>query len=193
MKLARCISSHSASAASCNLRRKVRSGSITLAGSDVTALAPAARHVGYVPQGGVLFSTMTVRENIGFALRVRGDSRTEVAARVGELAEQLEVAHLLDRGPQFLSGGERHRVALGRALASRPPVLLLDEPLASLDDDTALPGEAAVDLDFRLLDGEACACRDYPNRSKQVPDCVRLTAKNVRELSWLPPSCACNR
>ncbi|MFM8271795.1 MAG: ABC transporter ATP-binding protein [Gemmata sp.] len=116
--------------------RKVRSGSITLAGSDVTALAPAARHVGYVPQGGVLFSTMTVRENIGFALRVRGDARAEVAARVGELAEQLEVAHLLDRGPQFLSGGERHRVALGRALASRPPVLLLDEPLASLDDDT---------------------------------------------------------
>jgi ABC-type sugar transport system ATPase subunit len=116
--------------------RKIQSGTITLAGRDVTTLAPAAGHVGYVPQDGVLFSTMTVRENIGFALRVRGDSRSEIAKRVGELAEQLEVAHLLDRGPHFLSGGERHRVALGRALASRPPVLLLDEPLASLDDDT---------------------------------------------------------
>ena len=111
-------------------------GAIVLAGRDVTRLTPAERHIGYVPQDGVLFSTMTVRDNIGFALAVRGDASADIAKRVAELAEWLEVAHLLDRKPHFLSGGENHRVALGRALASRPPVLLLDEPLASLDDDT---------------------------------------------------------
>ncbi|MBP3958154.1 ABC transporter ATP-binding protein [Gemmata sp. G18] len=116
--------------------RKPQTGTIVLAGRDVTHLRPAARHIGYVPQDGVLFSTMTVRDNIGFALAVRGDAAADVAKRVAELAERLEVAHLLDRFPYFLSGGEKHRVALGRALASRPPVLLLDEPLASLDDDT---------------------------------------------------------
>ncbi len=116
--------------------RKPQAGTIVLANRDVTHLRPAARHVGYVPQDGVLFSTMTVRDNIGFALAVRGDASADIAKRVGELAEWLEVAHLLDRSPYFLSGGEKQRVALGRALASRPPVLLLDEPLAALDDDT---------------------------------------------------------
>ncbi|HEY1187410.1 MAG TPA: ABC transporter ATP-binding protein [Gemmata sp.] len=116
--------------------REPHTGTVTLAGRDVTRLRPAARHIGYVPQDGVLFSTMTVRQNIGFALAVRGASTNEIAKRVNELAEWLEVAHLLDRRPRFLSGGEKQRVALGRALASRPPVLLLDEPLAALDDDT---------------------------------------------------------
>ncbi len=71
------------------------------------------------------------------------------AKRVNELAQWLEVSHLLDRRPQFLSGGEKHRVALGRALASRPPVLLLDEPLASLDEDTR---DHLVSLLVRLRD-----------------------------------------
>jgi ABC-type sugar transport system ATPase subunit len=117
------------------LRARV-SGTVALAGRDVTRLRPADRHVGYVPQDGALFPAMTVRENLGFALDVRGRSAAEIEKRVAELAEWLEVGHLLDRRPHFLSGGEKQRVALGRALASRPPVLLLDEPLSSLDDDT---------------------------------------------------------
>src|SRR5262245_4864143 len=111
-------------------------GTITLAGRDVTAARPRARHVGYVPQDGALFDTMPVRENLAFALDVRGDADADIEKRVGELAGWLEIADLLDRRPYFLSGGEKQRVALGRALASRPPVLLLDEPLSSLDDDT---------------------------------------------------------
>jgi ABC-type sugar transport system ATPase subunit len=79
---------------------------------------------------------MTVRDNLAFALDVRGDSKKSIETRVAELAGWLEVGHLLDRKPYFLSGGEKQRVALGRALASHPPVLLLDEPLSSLDDDT---------------------------------------------------------
>jgi ABC-type sugar transport system ATPase subunit len=105
--------------------RRPHAGSIALAGRDVTRASPAARHVGYVPQDGVLFSTMTVRANIAFALEVRGGPRAEVAARVAELAGWLEVEHLLDRRPHGLSGGERHRVALGPRAGRRPPALLL--------------------------------------------------------------------
>ena len=127
--------------------RQPAAGTIALAGRDVTCLRPAARHVGYVPQDGALFPTMTVRENLGFALDVRGDRRADIDKRVEELASWLGIVNLLERKPYFLSGGEKQRVALGRALASRPPVLLLDEPLGSLDDDTR---ETLVELLGRL-------------------------------------------
>ena len=130
--------------------RTPASGLIKLAGRDVTAVRPRARRVGYVPQDGALFSTMTVRANLAFALEVRGDAAAESEKRVAELADWLGLAHLLDRKPYFLSGGEKHRVALGRALASRPPVLLLDEPLGSLDDETR---DNLIALLVRLRDG----------------------------------------
>jgi molybdate/tungstate transport system ATP-binding protein len=129
--------------------RRVEGGAVVLAGREVTHLRPMARHVGYVPQDGALFTTMTVRDNLAFALEVRGDPRAEVEKRVDQLAGWLGVAHLLDRRPHNLSGGEKQRVALGRALASHPPVLLLDEPLSSLDDDTR---DTLVELLARLRD-----------------------------------------
>jgi ABC-type sugar transport system ATPase subunit len=103
---------------------------------DVTELCPADRGVGYVPQDLALFSTLTVRQHLAFALVVRGRRAAEISARVEELAELLGIADLLGRRPQGLSGGEAQRVALGRALAMRPQVLLFDEPLSALDDDT---------------------------------------------------------
>jgi ABC-type sugar transport system ATPase subunit len=96
---------------------------------------PAARGVGYVPQDGALFPTFTVREQLGFALRLRHRPADEIATRVAQLADELGVTHLLARRPQHLSGGERQRVALGRALAANPKVLLLDEPLSALDEE----------------------------------------------------------
>ncbi len=107
---------------------------------------------------------MTVRENLAFALEVRGDGRAEIEKRVTELAGWLEVAHLLDRKPYFLSGGEKQRVALGRALASHPPVLLLDEPLTSLDDDTR---DNLVELLLRLRESrEVTVLHVTHNRSE---------------------------
>ena len=119
----------------CGLR-PLAAGSIWLMGREVTGLKPAARGLGYVPQDAALFSTLSVRDHLAFALVVRRWSRAAIAARVDELAEMLGIAHLLDRRPPGLSGGEAQRVALGRALAMRPDVLLFDEPLSALDDDT---------------------------------------------------------
>jgi ABC-type sugar transport system ATPase subunit len=118
----------------CGLRRP-QAGRVFIGGRDVTDLPPGERGIGYVPQDGALFPTMTVRAQMGFALAIRRRPEAEIAARVKELADQLGVAHLLDRRPQNLSGGERQRVALGRALAAKPGVLLLDEPLSALDEE----------------------------------------------------------
>jgi ABC-type sugar transport system ATPase subunit len=119
----------------CGLR-PVRVGRILLDGHDVTHRKPATRGIGYVPQDGALFSTMTVREHLEFALRIRHWPNADVRARVSQLAELLGIAPLLERMPGGLSGGEKQRVALGRALSFRPRFLCLDEPLSALDDDT---------------------------------------------------------
>jgi ABC-type sugar transport system ATPase subunit len=119
----------------CGLRA-VLAGRICLQGSDVTKLHPADRGVGYVPQDLALFPTLTVREHLEFALRVRRGAEQTIKVRVGEFADLLGISHLLDRFPHGLSGGESQRVALGRALAFHPQVLLLDEPLSALDEET---------------------------------------------------------
>jgi len=119
----------------CGLK-PVASGSIRLNGRDVTRLKPAERGIGYVPQDRALFLTMTVREQLGFALAIRRMEPRAIAERVAELAQLLGVEHLLNRRPHGLSGGEAQRVAVGRALAARPAILCLDEPLNGLDDET---------------------------------------------------------
>lgn len=121
----------------CGLRR-VDAGRVRLGDRDVTDLKPAARGIGYVPQDRALFQTMTVRDHLAFALEIRKEPARAVADRVEELAELLGLRALLARKPQGLSGGEAQRVALGRALAFRPAVLCLDEPLTALDDETKL-------------------------------------------------------
>jgi ABC-type sugar transport system ATPase subunit len=116
--------------------KPVRAGRVLLMGHDVTALKAAERGVGYLPQDLALFPTMSVREHLEFALRVRRRERTVIAERVAELSNLLRIGHLLERRPEGLSGGEAQRVALGRALSFHPRVLLLDEPLSALDDQT---------------------------------------------------------
>jgi molybdate/tungstate transport system ATP-binding protein len=118
----------------CGLRRPT-AGRIYVDGGDVTDVPPGQRGIGYVPQDGALFPTMSVRDQIGFALKIRRRSPDEIALTVDRLAEELGISHLLDRKPPGLSGGEKQRVALGRALALNPKVLLLDEPLSALDED----------------------------------------------------------
>jgi molybdate/tungstate transport system ATP-binding protein len=117
----------------CGLRR-VTQGRIELDGRAVGTLPARGRGIGYVPQDLALFTTMSVAENLGFALHIRHVTTADEQARVRELADLLGIGHLLERMPHALSGGEKQRVALGRALAAQPRVLLLDEPFSALDD-----------------------------------------------------------
>jgi molybdate/tungstate transport system ATP-binding protein len=116
--------------------RSVVAGRVRLGDRDVTDLAPGDRDIGYVPQDGALFRTMTVYHHLSFALTLRGWTRAAIRDRVEELAAWLEIGPLLKRRPIGLSGGEAQRVALGRALSFRPKYVLLDEPLSSLDEGT---------------------------------------------------------
>lgn len=116
--------------------RTISSGRILLDDQDVTWLNPAVRGIGYVPQDRALFSGMTVRDHLAFALLIRQVADKDIDERVNDLASSLEIVHLLERTPHGLSGGEQQRVALGRALSFRPRVLCLDEPLSALDSET---------------------------------------------------------
>ena len=111
-------------------------GQVLLDGRDVTAWPPEQREVAYVPQDYCLFPHLTVAQNICFGLRLRRAPAAAITERLAELAELLHLTALLDRPPLNLSGGEKQRVALARALAIRPRLLLLDEPLAAVDERT---------------------------------------------------------
>ena len=117
----------------CGLR-SVSNGSIRLGGRAIETLPPGRRNIGYVPQDGVLFPTMTALRQIALPLELRGASREAARARARELAELIDIVHLLDRRPQGFSGGERQRVAIARAIAWKPDLLLMDEPIGALDE-----------------------------------------------------------
>lgn len=108
-------------------------GAIRVGGKDVTRLPPDKRGMALVFQSYALWPHMTVAQNIGYGLRIRGTAKDTIRQKVREVARLLGLDALLDRKPAALSGGQRQRVALGRALAIEPDILLLDEPLSNLD------------------------------------------------------------
>ena len=108
-------------------------GTITLDGADITDQSPNQRNMGMIFQSYALFPNMTVAQNIGFGLRVRNVSKSEINERVKEMVRLVNLEKHVDKYPFQLSGGQQQRVSLARALAIRPNVLLLDEPLSALD------------------------------------------------------------
>ena len=111
----------------------ITAGDIEIGGTRVNELDPSKRGIAMVFQSYALYPHMTVRENMGFALRFAGVPKAEIARQVGEAARILELEPLLDRRPRQLSGGQRQRVAIGRAIVRHPQVFLFDEPLSNLD------------------------------------------------------------
>ena len=108
-------------------------GVVSIDGKVVSDLRPKERDVAMVFQNYALYPHLTVAENLGFALRLRGVARDEITRQVDGTAEMLGLGDLLDRKPKALSGGQRQRVAMGRAIVRRPRVFLMDEPLSNLD------------------------------------------------------------
>jgi len=111
----------------------ISDGDIRIGDRVVNRLPPRERDIAMVFQDYALYPHKTVRENMGFSLKVRGVSAGEAETRINEAAEMLGIPHLLDRRPGQLSGGQRQRVAMGRAIVRRPKVFLFDEPLSNLD------------------------------------------------------------
>ena len=111
----------------------VDQGSIRIGDRDVTNLPPKDRDVAMVFQNYALYPHMTVAENMGFALKIAGVKKDQIAVRVKEAATLLDLTPYLERKPKALSGGQRQRVAMGRAIVREPQVFLMDEPLSNLD------------------------------------------------------------
>jgi sn-glycerol 3-phosphate transport system ATP-binding protein len=111
----------------------ITSGEIAIGGTVVNTLEPRERGCAMVFQNYALYPHMTVAENIGYALRIAGASKSERLAKVRSVAQSLNLTEFLDRKPSQLSGGQRQRVAMGRAMIREPKVFLYDEPLSNLD------------------------------------------------------------
>lgn len=114
----------------------IQAGEIWLGGQDVTRMEPERRQASIVYQDHVLFPHYSVRENIIFGLKMRREGPCQIATALNRVIQLLGIAHLLDRKPHTLSGGEKQKVALARAIVTGPEVLLLDEPLGALDPQT---------------------------------------------------------
>lgn len=119
----------------CGLRQ-VKAGTVVIDGEDVTELEPRVRQIGYVPQGSGLFVHLNVERNLTFGPEVAGRSRKQAKAEIERIVESLGIGHLWDRSAGSLSGGEQQKVALGRALARKPKLLILDEPVSAVDEPT---------------------------------------------------------
>jgi multiple sugar transport system ATP-binding protein len=109
------------------------SGTVRIGERDVTGLRPGLRNCSMVFQNYALYPHMTVKDNIGYGMKVRGTPPAEIEAAVDKAARILEIGDYLDRRPKHLSGGQRQRVAIGRAIVREPDVFLFDEPLSNLD------------------------------------------------------------
>ncbi|MEP6731256.1 MAG: sn-glycerol-3-phosphate ABC transporter ATP-binding protein UgpC [bacterium] len=122
----------------------ISAGRLSISGRVVNDVPPSDRDIAMVFQSYALYPHMTVRENMGFALRLRKRPAREIEDRVNTAAATLGLTDLLDRTPRQLSGGQRQRVAIGRAIVREPSVFLFDEPLSNLD--AALRGEMRREL-----------------------------------------------
>lgn len=156
------------------------SGTITLDGNDITNKAPNQRNVGMIFQAYALFPNMTVAQNIGFGLRIRKQDESEVSTRVNEMLGLVNLEKHADKYPYQLSGGQQQRVSLARALAIRPDVLLLDEPLSALDAKIRVSLRAEIRAIQKRLGITAIFVTHDQEEALSISD--RIVVMNVGEM-----------
>jgi putative spermidine/putrescine transport system ATP-binding protein len=156
------------------------SGRITLGGADITDKAPNQRNVGMIFQAYALFPNMTVSQNIGFGLRLRKMSTPEVNDRINEMLSLVNLEKHANKYPYQLSGGQQQRVSLARALAIRPEVLLLDEPLSALDAKIRVSLRAEIRAIQKRLGITAIFVTHDQEEALSISD--RIVVMNVGEM-----------
>ncbi|MHA1591927.1 MAG: ABC transporter ATP-binding protein [Candidatus Heimdallarchaeaceae archaeon] len=132
-------------------------GKIYVDDTEISNLSPQVRQIGYVPQAQVLFPHMKVKQNIAFGLEARKLTKEAIEEKINWITDLVEISDLLDRYPRELSGGQKQRVALARAMAIEPHLLLLDEPLSSID----ATGREALALTIRRIQKETSTTTLY--------------------------------
>ncbi|MFI8340991.1 ABC transporter permease [Streptomyces sp. NPDC085639] len=160
---------------------------LRLGDTDVTALPPHKRQVAWVPQDGALFPHLTAVANTAYGLRARGVPRAEARREARAWLDRLGVLHLADRRPAQLSGGQAQRVALARALAARPRLLLLDEPLAALDQTTRARVRHTLRTHLAGFGGVCLIVTHDPVEAVSLADRVLVLADG-RALQDAPPA-----
>lgn len=143
-------------------------GEVRIDTQPVTQVPPWKRNIGYVPQDGVLFPNRTVRENIRFGLEIRRADAETLRREVARVVAMMGIGHLADRMPQGLSGGERQKASLARALAFRPSVLLLDEPVSAIDEEA----RDALCQDLRRIQRELSITTLHISHNRQETEFV---------------------
>ncbi|MFJ6054555.1 ABC transporter permease [Streptomyces sp. NPDC092307] len=160
---------------------------LRLGDTDVTALPPHKRQVAWVPQDGALFPHLSAVANTAYGLRARGVPRAQARREALTWLERLDVLHLADRRPAQLSGGQAQRVALARALAARPRLLLLDEPLAALDQTTRARVRHTLRTHLAGFGGVCLIVTHDPVEAVSLADRVLVLAHG-RALQDAPPT-----
>ncbi|MGW2582082.1 ABC transporter permease [Streptomyces virginiae] len=160
---------------------------LRLGDTDVTALPPHRRQVAWVPQDGALFPHLTAVANTAYGLRARGVPRAQARREALAWLDRLGVLHLADRRPAQLSGGQAQRVALARALAARPRLLLLDEPLAALDQTTRARVRHTLRTHLASFGGVCLIVTHDPVEAVSLADRVLVLADG-RALQDAPPA-----
>ncbi len=161
----------------------ITAGEIRIGERVVNNLAPGERDIAMVFQSYALYPHKTVRQNMGFALKLRRTDKSEVASRVDRAAEILGLTPLLDRYPRQLSGGQRQRVAMGRAIVRDPQVFLFDEPLSNLDAKLRVRMRAEIkELHQRLRTTTVFVTHDQIEAMTMADKIVVMNAGNIEQV-----------
>jgi multiple sugar transport system ATP-binding protein len=161
-------------------------GHIWIGDLDVTDVAPADRDIAMAFESYALYPHMTVGENMGFALKVLGIPKAERIARVEEAARLLDLESVLSKKPVAISGSQRQRVAMGRAIVRRPQVFLMDEPLANLDDELRAQTRSQIQQLQRKVGVTTVYVTVDPAEAFEVGDRIAILDKGVLQQVGTP-------